>query len=87
MPKTLSHAERLEKARALIQSARELPVPPQSEGGKINFSYIAQVKAVLADARDLVKFLPQTAGVSEETKEQVRLVYEEMEQAERELLR
>ena len=87
MPKTLSHAERIEKARALIQKARELPVPGQAEGGKLNFSYIAQVKAVLADARDLVKFLPQTAGVTEEVKQEVQRVFKEIKEAEREILR
>ena len=87
MPKPLSHAERIAKARALIQKAREVPVPSQSEGGKINFSYIAQVKAVLADARDFIKFLPQTAGVSEETKKEVEAVFEEIKAAEREILR
>jgi hypothetical protein len=62
-------------------------VPGQAEGGKINFSYIAQVKAVLQDARDLVKFLPQTAGVSEETKKEVEVLFEEIRAAEREILR
>jgi hypothetical protein len=87
MPKALSHEERIEKARALIQKARELPVPGQAEGGKLNFSYIAQVKATLADARDLVKFLPQTAGVTEETKSEVEALFEEIKVAEGEILR
>jgi hypothetical protein len=33
-----------------------------------------------------VKFIPQTAGVSTEMKEEVKKVYEEIEQADRELL-
>lgn len=87
MSKSLSHAERLERARTLIQKAREAPVPPQSEGGKNNFSFIAGIKALLQDARDLVKFLPQTAGVTEEVKEQVRKIYAEIEAADREILK
>jgi hypothetical protein len=87
MAKSIPTAERLSRARALIQQAREVPVPAQAEGGKHNFSYIAQVKALLQDARDLVKFLPQTAAVTEETKEQVKLIFAEAEAADREILR
>jgi hypothetical protein len=78
-------AERVARARKLIQEARELPVP---EGGlgRSDFSYIAQVKDLLRQARDLVKFIPQTAGVSAEMKEDVRKVYEEIEQADRQIL-
>ncbi len=83
MPKPIPAAERLLRARVLIQKARDYPVP--AEGGKHNFSYIAQVKDLLRQARDLVKFIPQTAGVSAETKEQVKQIYEEIEQANREI--
>jgi hypothetical protein len=87
MSRSIPAAERIKRARDLIQQARALPVPAQSEGGKLNFSYIARVKALLQDARDLVKFLPQTAGVTAETKEQVAQIYEEAVQADREILR
>jgi len=40
----------------------------------------------LRQARDLVKFIPQTAGVSAEMKEEVKKVFEEIEQANREIL-
>lgn len=85
MPKLIPAAERIVRARKLIQQARELPVP-QGGLGKSDFSYIAQVKDLLRQARDLVKFIPQTAGVSAEMKEVVRRIYEEIEQANRDIL-
>jgi hypothetical protein len=87
MAKALPAAERLRRARDLIQQAREVPVPPQAEGGRFNLSYIAQVKALLQDARDLIKFLPQTAGVTAEVREQVVQLLDRIKQADREILR
>lgn len=85
MPKLIPAAERIIRARRLIQQARELPVP-QGGLGKSDFSYIAQVKDLFRQARDLVKFIPQTAGVSSEMKEEVRRIFEEIEQANRDIL-
>ncbi|HSK67128.1 MAG TPA: hypothetical protein VK888_09365 [Anaerolineales bacterium] len=85
MPKMIPAAERLVRARKLIQQARDLAVP-QGGLGKSDFSYIAQVKDLLRKARDLVKFIPQTAGVSSDMKEEVKKVYEEIEQADRDIL-
>jgi hypothetical protein len=85
MTKLVPAAERILRARKLIQQARDLPVP--STGlGKSDFSYIAQVKDLLRQARDMVKFIPQTAGVSAEMKEEVKKIYEEAAQADREIL-
>lgn len=85
MPKMIPAAERIVRARKLTQQARDLPVP-QGGLGKSDFSYIAQVKDLLRKARDLVKFIPQTAGVSSDMKEEVKKVYEEIEQADRDIL-
>ncbi len=84
MAKMIPAAERIIRARKLIQQARDLPVPP--ELGKNDLSYIAGVKDLLRQARDLVKFIPMTAGVSAEMKEEVRNVFEEADQANREIL-
>jgi hypothetical protein len=43
MPKLIPAAERIVRARKLIQQARDLPVP-QGGLGKSDFSYIAQTK-------------------------------------------
>ena len=84
MAKLIPAAERIVRARALIQKARELPVP---EGlGKNELSYIAGVKDLLRQARDMVKFIPMRAGVSEEMKADVQKVFEEADEADAEIL-
>ena len=85
MAKLIPATERILRARKLIQQARELPVP-QSGLGKSDFSYIANVKDIMRQAKDMVKFIPQTAGVSLEMKEEVKKVYDEIEQATRDIL-
>ena len=85
MAKMIPAEERVKRARKLIQKARDLPVPITGLG-KSEFSYIANVKDILRQAKDMVKFIPQTAGVSAEMKEEVKKIYEEIEQAEREIL-
>lgn len=84
MSRFIPAVERLQRARLLIQNARDLPVPVES--GKYNFSYIAQVKALLQDARDLVKFIPKTPSATAEVKEQVSQILQEADQANHEIL-
>jgi hypothetical protein len=83
MPKLIPAAERVLRARALIQKARDLPVPPE---GKYDFSYIAGVKDLLRQARDLVKFISMTPSASAEMKADVRKIQEEVDQADKEIL-
>ena len=78
MPRFITAAEKILRARALIQQAREVPVP--AELGRNDLSYIAHVRDLLRQARDLIKFIPQTVGVSAETKKEVKMIYEEIEQ-------
>jgi hypothetical protein len=85
MPKLIPATERVIRARKLIQQARDLPVA-HGGLGKSDFSYIAEVKDLFRQARDMVKFIPQTAGVSVEMKEEVKKIYEEIEQANKEIL-
>ena len=85
MAKLIPATERLSRARKLIQQARDLPAPTTGLG-KSDFSYIANVKDLLRQAKDMVKFIPQTAGVSAEMKDEVKKIYEEIEQAERDIL-
>jgi hypothetical protein len=84
MAKLIPAAERIVRARVLIQKARELPVP--AEGGRFDFSYIANVKDLLRQARDLVKFISMTPSASPEIKEEVKRIYSEAEKADREIL-
>jgi hypothetical protein len=84
MSRLIPAVERLHRARLLIQQARDFPVP--ADGGKYNFSYIAQVKAFLQDARDLVKFIPKTPSATAEIKEQVSQIFIDADQANQDIL-
>lgn len=84
MARLIPAAERIRRARELIQQARDLPVP--AEGGRGDFSYIANVKDLLRQARDLVKFIPKSPSATDEMKADVASIYEETEQAEQNLL-
>jgi hypothetical protein len=84
MSRMIPSAERITRARALIQKARKLPLP--ADGGKYNFSYIAQVKDLLQQARDLVKFIPSTPTATPEMKEEVKKIFAEADQANQEIL-
>jgi hypothetical protein len=84
MSRLIPAAERITLARELIRKAHEFPLP--SEGGKYDFSYIAQVKDLLRQARDLVKFIPQSAGASAEIKTEAAKIKLEADQADRDIL-
>jgi hypothetical protein len=84
MSRLIPAAERIRRARALIQQAREVPVPP--ELGRHDFSYIAEVKDLLRQARDLVKFISLTPTATPEMKEEVKDIYREADEADREIL-
>jgi hypothetical protein len=84
MSRLIPAVERIQRARTLIKKAYELPIP--AEGGKYDFSYIAQIKAHLQDARDLVKFIPKTPSATAEIKQQVSQVLREADQANQEIL-
>lgn len=84
MAKVLTTEERFAKARALIQKAREIPASP--DGGWGLLSYAAQVKDTLRQAHDLLKFLPQTAGVSAEQKSEARELMQEIIAVEKDIL-
>ncbi|MBN2386249.1 MAG: hypothetical protein JXB85_04460 [Anaerolineales bacterium] len=83
MARLIPAVERIQRARQLIQKARDLPVPSE---GRFDFSYIAQVKAFLQEARELVQFIPKTPSATAELKEQVREIFAEADLADREIL-
>jgi hypothetical protein len=85
MAKMIPAAERLVRARKLIQQARDLPVPP--ELGRSDLSYIAHVKSLLQQARDLVKFIPDTPSATPEIKADARKIIQEADQANKDILR
>jgi len=85
MARLIPAAERIQRARALIQEAREFPVP--ARGGKYDLTYMAQVRGLLRQAKDLVKFIPSTVGAAPEIKAEAKKIIEEAEQAGREIFR
>lgn len=84
MAKLIPAAERLLRARQLIQKAREISLPP--EMGRNDLSYIAGVKDFLRQARDMIKFISMTPSATAEVKADVKKIFEEIEQADREIL-
>lgn len=84
MSKTLTTEERFARARILIQKAHEIPTPV--DGGWDSLSYAAQVKDTLRQARDLLKFLPQTAGVSAPQKQEAVALMQEIADEEKKIL-
>jgi hypothetical protein len=83
MAKVIPAEERIVRARKLIQKARDFPVP---EGlGRSDLSYVAGVKDLLRQAKDMVKFIPLRAGISDEMKAEAEKVFGEIDQAKQEL--
>jgi hypothetical protein len=85
MARLIPAAERITRARALIQKARDLPVP--TDTGPYDLSYIAQVKGLIQQSRDLIKFIPYTPSATPDMKAEVAKIFKEAEQAEKEILR
>ena len=84
MSRLIPASEKIIRARALIQKARDLPVP--AGAGRSDLSYIAQVKDILQKARDLVKFIPYTPTATPEMKKEVSMIFAEAERADHEIL-
>lgn len=85
MARLITAAERIKRARELIQEALEYPVPDR--GGKYDLSYMAHVKGLLREAKDLVKFIPKTPSATSEIKAEARRIMEEAEQAGHDIFR
>ena len=79
-------ASRRKQAEEIFQKAVDLPVP---EGvlGRSDLSYVAGVKDLLRQARDLVKLIPMRAGVTAKMKAEAKQVLQEANQADQEILR
>lgn len=83
MSRLIPAAERIVRARALIQKARDLPMPADTD--LPDLSYIAAVKDLLQQARDLVKFIPYTPSASAEMKQEVAAIFKDADQAEKDV--
>jgi hypothetical protein len=83
MARLVPAAERIVKARDLIQKARQVPEP---DAGRFDLTFVAQVKGLLQQARDLIKFIPYSPSATPEMKNEVKQIFSEAEQAEKEIL-
>jgi len=84
MARLIPAAERIVRAHELIQQARDLAAASKSV--RNDLSTIAQVKDLLRQARDLVKFIPKYPSATAEMKEEVSRIFQEAEQADWEFL-
>ena len=85
MSRQMTPTQRITKARQLIQTAREIPVP-QSAGWEL-FSYTAKVKDTLRSANDLVKLINYSPSTPEPVKADARAVMAEIAEAQVEILK
>ncbi len=85
MTRLITAAERIKRAHELIQAARDYPVPDR--GGKYDLSYMAQVKGLLRQARELVQFIDKTPSATPEIKAEAKAIIAEVEQAGHEIFR
>jgi len=86
MTRLIPAADRLVKARALIEKARKVPVPPLEEGGRGNLAFVAEVKDIMRQARDLIKFIPLQPTATAEMKAEVVQINQETARVEKEIL-
>lgn len=84
MARLIPAAERIIKARALIEKARKVPAPP--DGAMADLAFVAQVKDLLRQARDMIKFLPYSPSTTAEMKQEVESIFAEAALAEKEIL-
>ena len=85
MAKLMTPPERIEKAKACISAARELPEPDTI--GWDRLSYVAQVKDKLREAFELVKLIQFSPSASTEVKAAAKAVIAEAKDAEDEILK
>lgn len=85
MPRLIPAAERITRAQALIQKARDVPKPVDTT--LLDLTYIAEVRDLLQQARDLVKFIPYTPTATPEMKDEVAKIFADADQTQKELLR
>ncbi len=84
MAKLIPTEERLQRARKLIDKAHGLP-RPETRGWE-DLAYTADVKEVLRQANDLVKFIPLTSGPTAEQKAEAAQIMKDIVDAGKEIL-
>jgi hypothetical protein len=85
MARLIRNSDRIDRARALIKKVQDLPTP--TDTGMSSFSYVAEAKDLLRQARDLVKFIPQSPSANPEVKQEAQDILTEIEQAQKDVIR
>ncbi|MGB4595375.1 MAG: hypothetical protein WBI14_05660 [Anaerolineaceae bacterium] len=85
MAKMITAEARIQKARQIIEEARQIPAP-ESVGWE-RFSYTAQVKDTLRKAFELVKLISYSPSTPAKIKADAKAVIEEISAAETEILK
>jgi Tfp pilus assembly ATPase PilU len=85
MAKLMTPLERIEKAKACVIAARELPAPDSV--GWDRLSYVAQVKDKLREAFELVKLIQFSPSASTEVKTAAKTVITEAKAVEEQILK
>lgn len=85
MARLIRNSDRIDRARALIQKANDLP--PPTDTGMSSFTYVAEVKELLRQARDLVKFIPMSPSAGQDLKDEAQKIIEEIEQVQKDATR
>lgn len=85
MAKLIPAVDRIKRAYGLIEQARDVQIPPG--GSRFDLSYLAQVKDLLRQAKDLVKFIPNSPSATPEMKDDVKKIFALAEQVDKGLLK
>lgn len=84
MAKLITTSERLDKARDLIDQAKNFPIPPAT--GWQDFGYVAKVKDLLRQAKELIKLIPVTASATPDQIQDARKLLNRFPEIENEIL-
>lgn len=85
LARSLTSAQRITRARALIDQARALQ--PLDDSLAERLTTLAQARDLLRQARDLVKFISYRPGPSSDEKRAAAELLDEADRAQNELLR
>jgi ABC-type Na+ transport system ATPase subunit NatA len=84
MTKLITNQERIHKAKDLLLQAKEIPFDPKAVF--MDIGYVAKVKDLLRQAKDLVKFIPFSPSADSETKQTTKEIFKQIEETEKDLL-
>lgn len=84
MSKLITNQERILKAKDLIREAQEIPVDPNAVF--MDIGYVARVRDLLRQAKDLIKFIPFSPSANNEMKQIAGDILKHINETENKLL-